>query len=76
MDLSAGTRTIILTVLIAGAGALLFPVSDDNGGNDCNEPWYLYLSFGNEYGDYCYPYCAADINPSADKKPLFEAVFY
>ena len=38
MDLSAGTRTIILTVLIAGAGALLFPVSDDNGGNDCNEP--------------------------------------
>ena len=29
-DISAGNRTIILTILIAGAAAILFPVKEDN----------------------------------------------
>ncbi len=33
-DLSAGTRTIILTVLIAGAAAVLFPVKEEEEGHE------------------------------------------
>ena len=36
-ELSEGTRTIILTIVIASAAALLFPVKTDEEGEDANE---------------------------------------
>ncbi len=35
-DIAEGTRTIILTVIIAGAAAVLFPRKDENEGEDYN----------------------------------------
>jgi len=37
-ELSSGIRIIILTLLIAGAAAFLFPIKEETGGGDSNKP--------------------------------------
>ena len=70
--LSEGTRTILLTVAISGAAAVLFPVRQEENEDDALQ---LYLFCGHGAGVLCHPHPAADADPQTDQKPLHPVVF-